>query len=457
MLGGRASASRASSIRRRGVARRLQPPAAAPASPLRDLLAERLGLPVVVDNDANAAMLAEWRCGAARGARERDHADARHRHRRRARRRRRARARRARRGRRARPHRRRRRRAAVPGAAARTTAAWRRWRPGHALGARGPARRRARRPDSGARARARRPGARSPARSSPSWPTTATRRRATRSTLIGRGASALGHRRRWSTSSTPRSWSSAAARSPPASCCSSRRARSSRARALPIDARATCAIVPARFGAESGMLGAALHGARRLAGVADRMSGRLDRLPDADRQPRGRHAARALGAARGRRHRLRGHAHDARCCSTATGCRPSACATTRTTSGAWRRELVERMRAGAVVALVSDAGHAARQRSRARARPGVRGRGARGRGAARAQRGAGRARRESGCAADDLALRRASCRASEGRVGGGPALARDASWRSSRRGGSASSLAVLARSTRRGRSPSAAS
>jgi len=35
--------------------------------PFRDLLAERIGLPVFVDNDANAAMLAEWRFGAARG------------------------------------------------------------------------------------------------------------------------------------------------------------------------------------------------------------------------------------------------------------------------------------------------------------------------------------------------------------------------------------------------------
>jgi glucokinase len=35
---------------------------------VRDVLAERVGLPVVVDNDANAAMLAEWRFGAARGA-----------------------------------------------------------------------------------------------------------------------------------------------------------------------------------------------------------------------------------------------------------------------------------------------------------------------------------------------------------------------------------------------------
>jgi glucokinase len=37
--------------------------------PVRDLLAERVGLPVVIDNDANAALLAECRFGAARGAR----------------------------------------------------------------------------------------------------------------------------------------------------------------------------------------------------------------------------------------------------------------------------------------------------------------------------------------------------------------------------------------------------
>ena len=36
--------------------------------PFRDLVAERIGLPVFVDNDANVAMLAEWRFGAARGA-----------------------------------------------------------------------------------------------------------------------------------------------------------------------------------------------------------------------------------------------------------------------------------------------------------------------------------------------------------------------------------------------------
>ena len=36
--------------------------------PIRDLIAERLGLPVYLDNDANLAMLAEHRFGAARGA-----------------------------------------------------------------------------------------------------------------------------------------------------------------------------------------------------------------------------------------------------------------------------------------------------------------------------------------------------------------------------------------------------
>jgi glucokinase len=39
--------------------------------PFRDLMSERLGLPVAVDNDANVAMLAEHRSGAARGV---DHA-----------------------------------------------------------------------------------------------------------------------------------------------------------------------------------------------------------------------------------------------------------------------------------------------------------------------------------------------------------------------------------------------
>src|SRR5436309_7016796 len=38
--------------------------------PLRDLMRERFGLPVFIDNDANLAALAEHRLGAARGAGE---------------------------------------------------------------------------------------------------------------------------------------------------------------------------------------------------------------------------------------------------------------------------------------------------------------------------------------------------------------------------------------------------
>ncbi len=51
-------------------------------------MAERLGVPVVVDNDANAALIAEHRRGAARGRADGGAADARDRDRRRHRRRR---------------------------------------------------------------------------------------------------------------------------------------------------------------------------------------------------------------------------------------------------------------------------------------------------------------------------------------------------------------------------------
>ena len=35
--------------------------------PFRDVMRERLGLPVAIDNDGNAAAIAEWRAGAGRG------------------------------------------------------------------------------------------------------------------------------------------------------------------------------------------------------------------------------------------------------------------------------------------------------------------------------------------------------------------------------------------------------
>ena len=131
--------------------------------PFRDLVAERIGLPVFVDNDANAAMLAEWRFGAARGARDAALLTIGTGHRRRARRRRRAAARQPGRGRRARPHGRPGRRAALqrqlpqprlPGVGLL----------GHGAGARGAAPRRGA-PALGARPRRSPRAARSPVRS----------------------------------------------------------------------------------------------------------------------------------------------------------------------------------------------------------------------------------------------------------------------------------------------------
>ena len=52
--------------------------------PLRERAEKYLGLPVAIDNDANAAAVAEWTIGAGRGTTAHDHADPRHGHRRRA-------------------------------------------------------------------------------------------------------------------------------------------------------------------------------------------------------------------------------------------------------------------------------------------------------------------------------------------------------------------------------------
>ena len=66
------------------------------------------------------------------------------------------------------------------------------------------------------------------------------------------------------------------------------------------------------------------------------MSGPPDRLPDADRQPRGRHAARARGAAGRRRGRLRGHAAHAHAARPLRRHRRAASPTTSTTSASAR-------------------------------------------------------------------------------------------------------------------------
>ena len=131
------------------------------------------------------------------------------------------------------------------------------------------------------------------------------------------------------------------------------------------------------------MLGAALlamdrcgtRARRRPAGAARReRHGPSRRLPDADRQPRGRHAAGARRAARGRRRRLRGHAPHAGAARPLRRQRRRASATTSTTSGARRRELVERMRDGRRRRARQRRRDAAGQRPGLRARAGVRGR-----------------------------------------------------------------------------------
>ena len=99
------------------------------------------------------------------------------------------------------------------------------------------------------------------------------------------------------------------------------------------------------------MLGAAL-----LALEGERRERPAGRLPDADRQPRGRDPARALGAARGRRRGLRGHAPHAHRCSTATAYGQARVATTSTTRSARARSWWSGCAAGDTVALVSDAG-----------------------------------------------------------------------------------------------------
>ena len=143
----------------------------------------------------------------------------------------------------------------------------------------------------------------------------------------------------------------------PASCCSSRPGAEVARRALP-PSRDEVRIVAAQFGVEAGMVGAAalaFDGLARAGGV--RMSsGAADRLPDADRQPRGRHPARARGAARGRPSSPARTPAARACCSTATASARTWSATTSTTSSERAAELVARMREGAVVALVSDAG-----------------------------------------------------------------------------------------------------
>ncbi|CAM5379414.1 hypothetical protein SGLAM104S_08088 [Streptomyces glaucescens] len=69
--------------RRRPQPGALHPPCRGANEPLRDRIADRLAVPVLVDNDANTAAWAEWRFGAGRGEDQPGHDHPRYRHRRR--------------------------------------------------------------------------------------------------------------------------------------------------------------------------------------------------------------------------------------------------------------------------------------------------------------------------------------------------------------------------------------
>ena len=189
------------------------------------------------------------------------------------------------------------------------------------------------------------------------------------------------------------------------------------------------------------MLGAGAAGARwERRALMSRAAGRL---PDADRQPRGRDAARAERAARGRRHRLRGHAPHAR------AARPL-----RRGGADGQLPRAQRARAG----RRARRAHAGRARSwRSSATPGCRWsptrascscrRASRPGSASRCCRGRARRWRRwwpAALPARPLALRRVP--AAQGRRAGTRLLrAAPRRWsRSSRRGGSAASLRVLA-------------
>ena len=83
----------------------------------------------------------------------------------------------------------------------------------------------------------------------------------------------------------------------------------------------------------------------------------------ADREPRGRHAARAARAARGRPGRGRGHAAHARCCSRTTASRGRSTSYYDAVERRRAPALVERLAGGARIALVTRRRHAGDRRS----------------------------------------------------------------------------------------------
>ena len=143
-----------------------------------------------------------------------------------------------------------------------------------------------------------------------------------------------------------------------ASCCSSRRGRSSAARRSP--PRRSAAVVRAELGTDAGMVGA---GARRARSARRLSADAARRLRDADRQPRGRHAARARASCArptSSSARTRGGRGS---CSSGTGSRRGSSAYHEHNEAARTAEVLPRLEAGERVALVSDAGLPGDQRS----------------------------------------------------------------------------------------------
>ena len=113
----------------------------------------------------------------------------------------------------------------------------------------------------------------------------------------------------------------------------------------------------ASSGPDAGMIGAATMALLELEGGEALMAGPADRLPDADRQPRGPQPARPPGAERRRPRRLRGHPpRRAACTSGSSIPRPRLVSNHEGNEAERAVQLAQQIERGARVALVSDAG-----------------------------------------------------------------------------------------------------
>ena len=160
-----------------------------------------------------------------------------------------------------------------------------------------------------------------------------------------------------STSSIPSSSSSAAASARPASCCSSP--------AQEVVASEALASGPRHRAHRAGRARADGRPRRAPGSSPSRLSSSAARgLRDADRQPRGRHPARAARAGRGGARPLRGHAAHAERSSSATESVRGLLSYHEHNEAARTAEVLPRLQAGERIALVERRGPAWGQRPR---------------------------------------------------------------------------------------------